>query len=298
LKLQTQKSFAQHVVSQQPIYVLAIVNYEEFGYDMREEFIQRIARERFNGWKSREVFTQLTDNNKPHDMAEAYAIQAELYKIMRTEDLFTDFGGHKVALTSPAIQEMCGVDEPAYGAIFKEFIHQSPYAIKAADFMRVGVEFEVAFEVAEDIPISQTPYDKDSIVDFICAAMPAFELIEDRCADYSKLDAVSILTDRCWCNGIVLGERITDWKNLDLGNAKSKVSLNGVINDEGNTRDALGHPLIGVAWIANHLNKNGSSLKAGDVIMTGSALKTQFINPGDKVTYCIDGLGEVAANVI
>ena len=264
---------------------------------MRQDTIHRIARERFKSWKNRERFTQLLGEDKPADMSEAYAIQSELYNIMRKEDHFTDFGGHKVALTSPAIQKMCGVDEPAYGAVFKEFIYHDHHEINMDDFIRFGIEFEVCFEMGEDVPVSKIPYDKDTIAPFVDSAMPAFELIDDRDADYSHLDAASILTDRCWCNGIVLGSHVSTLKALDIGNLATEVIVNGEINDQGNTRDALGHPLNSVAFVANHLAAHGKQLKAGEVVMTGSALRTQFPKSGDEITYHVLGLGEVSVRV-
>jgi 2-keto-4-pentenoate hydratase len=165
------------------------------------------------------------------------------------------------------------------------------------DFIRFGIEFEVCFEMASDVPLSETPYTKETIAPYIMSAMPAFELIDDRDADYAHLDAASILTDRCWCNGIVLGEAIKDWKALDVGNLASAVVVNGNTNDEGNTRDALGHPLNSVAFVANHLAQHDQQLKAGEVIMTGSALKTQFPKSGDTIIYQISGLGDVSVRV-
>jgi len=164
-------------------------------------------------------------------------------------------------------------------------------------FSLFGIEFEVCFEMAEDVPLSNTPYDKDSIVPFITSAMPAFELIDDRDADYAHLDAASILTDRCWCNGIVLGEKTTDLSGLDIGNLATRVLVNDQSNDHGNTRDALGHPLNSVAFVANHLAQYGKQLKANEVVMTGSALKTQFPKSGDTITYQVSGLGDVSVRV-
>lgn len=265
---------------------------------MDQTTIHRIAMERFKAWKNRERFTQLLGEDKPADMAEAYAIQSELYNIMRAHDRFTEFGGHKVALTSPAIQEMCGVSEPAYGAVFKEFIYDDNHSIDMQDFIRFGIEFEVCIEVGTDVPLRDTPYTKDTIEEFIGSAMPAFELIDDRDADYAHLDAASILTDRCWCHGIVLGERTTNLGSLDIGNLATRVLVNGQSNDHGNTRDALGHPLNSVAFVANHLAQYGKQLMAGELIMTGSALKTQFPKSGDSISYQIAGLGDVSVRVM
>ena len=264
---------------------------------MDQNTIHRIAQERFKGWKNHERFTQLLGEDKPVNMSEAYAIQSALYDIMRKEDNFTEFGGHKVALTSPAIQEMCGVNEPAYGAVFKEFIYSNDHEIDMNDFIRFGIEFEICFEISKDVPAPKTPYTKETILPFIASAMPAFELIDDRDADYAHLDAASILTDRCWCNGIVLGKRTTDLSGFDIGNLATRVIVNGQSNDHGNTRDALGHPLNSVAFVANHLNQYDKQLKAGEVIMTGSALKTQFPKSGDAISYQVASLGEVSVRV-
>lgn len=264
---------------------------------MPDDLIHRIARDRFNGWQNRERFTQLLGDLRPQDMDQAYEAQATLYSIMQEEAGFSDFGGHKVALTSPAIQEMCGVDEPAYGRIFSKFIHQNGYEIEADDFIRLGVEFEVAFEIGEDMPISDSDYDKETVSQFISAAMPAFELIDDRDADYAHLDAMSILCDRCWCNGIVLGSRVEAWNGLDFGDLTTEVIWNGDADETGNTSAALGHPLNSVAFVANHLQKRGEQLRRGEVVMTGSALKTRFPKAGDSIVYRVEGLGEVVANV-
>ncbi len=265
---------------------------------MDRETIYDIAHSRFKDWKERKQFTQLLGADAPAGFEEAYQIQSALYKIMREEDRFTEFGGHKVALTSPAIQEMCGVNEPAYGAIFKEFLHENNHVVDMEDFIRFGIEFEICFEIGEDIPHSDEAYTKETIAPFIASAMPAFELIDDRDADYNHLDAASILTDRCWCNGIVMGEPITNWQQIEIGDCSSKVIVNNQVNDQGNTRDALGHPLNSVAFVANHLQDSGSQLKAGEVIMSGSALKTQFPKSGDTITYSVENLGDVSVRVM
>ncbi len=263
---------------------------------MRTEFIHRVARERFNGWRERKRFSQLLGDDRPADMAEAYHIQAQVYQLMQDEAGFSGFAGHKVALTSPAIQEMCGVDQPAYGSILTEYVHDNDHEANLDDFIRMGIEFEVAVEIGKDLP-TDIEHTKETVAEYISAVMPAFEMIDDRDADYSHLDAMSLLADRCWCSGIVLGKRNENWQHLDIGNLTSEVVWNGDADEKGHTGDALGHPLNSVAFVANHLSENGQQLKAGEIIMTGSALKTRFPKPGDTATYRIDGLGEVSMRV-
>lgn len=256
---------------------------------------EEIARKLFNANQARERFAPLRGEDEPATLEEAYNIQDALYHIMRTETGLDKFGGHKIALTSPDIQAMCGVDQPAYGGLFDVNIFQTGHEPIIANYIRVGFEFEVAFELAEDVPLGQAPFTLETIVPYVKAAMPALEMIDDRDADYADLDAKSILADRCWNGGIVLGKPVYDWQALDLGNLKSSIEWNGETVDHGNTGNALGHPLEGLAWIANHLAERGGALTKGQVVMTGSALKTLFPKAGDTCVYKIEGLGDVIA---
>ena len=95
----------------------------------------------------------------------------------------------------------------------------------------------------------------------------------------------------------MLGTRNEDWRHMDIGNLTSEVVWNGVADEKGYTGDALGHPLNSVAFVTNHLGKRSLQVKAGEIIMTGSALKTRFPKSGDNATYRIEGLGEVSVRV-
>ncbi len=200
-------------------------------------------------------------------------------------------------MTSQAVQQLCGVTEPAYGAIFKSQLYSSGYRVKASDFARLGLEFEIAVELGDDVPEGRDDWTRDTIAPYVHACMPAFELIEDRNADYTQLDAASILTDRCWCVGAVQGEKNLQWRDLNLAECDSQLWINGEQLDQGKTGDSMGHPLNGLAWIARHLSRQGRRLRRGEIIMTGSALKTRVATPGDSVEYRVAGLGKVVVEI-
>jgi 2-keto-4-pentenoate hydratase len=253
--------------------------------------VQRIARKIFEANRRRERFRPLRGADAPGSMDAAYRIQDEVHRLFEVEGGQGPLGGHKIALTSRAVQELCGVDRPAYGAVFAGVIRRSPAVLKAADFMHLGLEFELAVQIGRDVPASGAPYDRASIAPFVDACMPAFELIEDRHADYGDLDAESILTDRCWCAGAVLGAPVAGWRQVDLATTPVELVWNGQVVDRGVAGDSMGHPLDGLAWIANHLAARGRSMSEGEIVITGSALKTRFPEPGAEVTYRIAGLG-------
>ncbi|MEO1067059.1 MAG: fumarylacetoacetate hydrolase family protein [Pseudomonadota bacterium] len=264
---------------------------------MKEDKANRVARDIFSAIVAREPFAPLRGETAPQTLDEAYGVQQALYDIMDAETDVGRIAGHKIALTSPAIQEMCGVDQPVYGAIFEKKIHRSPTSVSLADHQHLGLEFEIAFEMAADVPKDRGSWDADTIAPYVRHCMPAFELIDDRHADYGDLDAISLLTDRCWCGGIVLGEPVTDWQSLDLTALAGTLTWNGEEIDRGLTGAALGNPLSGLAWVANNLGERGLFLREGEVVMTGSALKTRFPVAGDEVIYSVEGLGEVSVTM-
>jgi 2-keto-4-pentenoate hydratase len=261
-----------------------------------QQKVARIARRIFEGHEQRQRFERLRGELAPASLDEAYDVQDEVHRLFK-EAGWGELAGHKIALTSKAVQELCGVDQPAGGAIFARTVHRSPATVRMADFMHLGLEFELGVRLGADLPASGAPYTRASVAGAVGACMPAFELIEDRGADYGDLDAASILTDKCWCGGVVLGPEIADWRGLDVERAPALLSWNGEVVDQGVTGAAMGHPFEGLAWLANLLAGRGRAMKAGEIVITGSALRTRFPEAGDEVTYRIAGLGETSVRV-
>jgi 2-keto-4-pentenoate hydratase len=259
--------------------------------------VARIARHIFEGHERRRRFERLRGALAPASLDEAYEVQDAVHRLFRDAG-WGELAGHKIALTSKPIQELCGVDQPAGGAIFARTVHPSPATIRLADFMHLGLEFELGLRLGADLPPSSVPYTRESVAGAVAACMPAFELIEDRGADYGDLDATSILTDKCWCGGVVLGPEVAGWRRLDLARAPVELVWNGAVVDRGVTGAAMGHPFEGLAWLANLLAARGRAMKAGEIVITGSALRTRFPEAGDEVAYRIEGLGETTVRVV
>jgi 2-keto-4-pentenoate hydratase len=192
------------------------------------------------------------------------------------------------------MQQMTGVDQPAAGAIFSAAIHPSPARVALGAYHHLGVEFEVAVRLADDLPASGGPWTRASVAEHVAACLPAFELVEDGDADYKTLDAFTLVAQNTWNGGVVLGAPVTAWRQLDLETAVTRAWVNDQPAGQGKTGDALGHPLEAVAWLANLLNRRGRMLGRGMIVMTGSSITTKFPAPGDRVRFAIDGLGEIA----
>jgi 2-keto-4-pentenoate hydratase len=257
------------------------------------ETIDATARAAFNTYKTRTRYRPLDAALRAAPLADAYRIQDALHRVM-AEAGRGEIAGWKIALTSRAMQQMTGVDQPAAGAIFSKVVHASPARIDVAAYHHLGVEFEVAVRVGDDLPATGGPWTRASVAGHVAACLPAFELVEDGDADYKTLDAFTLIAQNTWNGGVVLGPAVTEWRGVDLERAVTRCWVNDRPGGQGKTGDAMGHPLEAVAWLANLLNGRGRRLERGMIVMTGSSITTKFLAPGDRVRFVIDGLGEVA----
>jgi len=243
--------------------------------------------------RARARYRPLDASIRKAPLDDAYRIQDALHRLM-IEAGRGEVAGWKIALTSKAMQQMTGVDQPAAGAIFSKLVHPSPARLDVAAYHHLGVEFEVAVRLGEDLPASRGPWTRASVADRVAACLPAFELVEDGNADYKALDAFTLVAQNTWNAGIVVGPPVTAWRRIDLERAVTRCWINDHPAGEGKTGDALGHPLEAVAWLANLLNRRNRMLERGMIVMTGSSITTKFPAPGDRVRFAIEGLGEVA----
>jgi 2-keto-4-pentenoate hydratase len=193
------------------------------------------------------------------------------------------------------MQKFCGIDHPIGGVVLANRLHRSGATIHCADFGRLGLEFEIAVRIKSDVPATATPLTVEKITPYIAGVCAAIELVDDRAADYTHLDVLALLSDNSWNGGIVLSELVTDWP--DLESVLGKATKDGAAIGEGHGRDILGHPFNSVAWLAAHLASRGESLKAGQIVMTGSVMKTIFPTDDALYAFSLENIGNVSVTV-
>ncbi len=255
--------------------------------------VDATARAAFETYTTRTRYRPLDAALRAAPLEDAYRIQDALHRVM-AEAGRGELAGWKIALTSKAMQQMTGVDQPAAGAIFSKVIHASPARVDVAAYHHLGIEFEVAVRVGDDLPAGGGPWTRASVAGKVAACIPAFELVEDGDADYKMLDAFTLIAQNTWNGGVVLGPTVTAWRSIDLERAVTRCWVNDQPAGQGKTGDAMGHPFEAVAWLANLLNGRGLTLRRGMIVMTGSSITTKFPSPGDRVRFVVEGLGEVA----
>jgi 2-keto-4-pentenoate hydratase len=248
---------------------------------------QAAARYVLDAHRSRADYRNLPPEIAPRTLADAYAAQAALAPLLEAQ--FGPVAGLKIATTTKVMQALMGIDHPCGGLIFARRIHASPTRIRLAEHVRLMVECELALRLGRDLAGPAESFTAASVAPAIAAVMPAFELIEDRNADYKSTSALSMIADNCWNAGIVIGPDVPfDLARPPVGTL-GRLTINGAQNHEGRTED----PLATLAWIANLANQNGRPLAADMVVITGSVIPTLPIAAGDRFVFSLDGLGSV-----
>jgi 2-keto-4-pentenoate hydratase len=253
--------------------------------------LQAMAQWMWDARQRRLPYRNLPDELRPASIAEAYAAQEAYYRL--AESTYGPVAGAKIATTTKVMQALMGIDHPCGGAIFSRTIHRSPATLRAADFVNLRIESEIALALDADLPASGAPWTRERVAPAVAGAMPAFELIEDRNADYATTQASSLIVENCWNGGIVIGAP----QRMPLGDLvgiKGRLTLGGKVVGEGAAED----PCATLAWLANHLAERGRDLKAGMVVITGSLIATVSIAAGQRAVFAVDRLGEVAMDVV
>jgi 2-keto-4-pentenoate hydratase len=240
-----------------------------------------------------EQFLPFAKERGINDVAAAYRVQdAYARRLMAAGN--TQPGGFKIGLTTKKMQEMCGIDSPVAGYVAAKRIYTAPTTVDAMEHTHLGLEFEVAVKLGRDLPFRAAPYAQGEVTQDILVA-PGVELVDDRNCDYATLEALSLIADNSWNAGIVVG----NWQEppADLGAVEGVVTLNGQEIGRGFGRDALGHPFIPLTWLANFRAGTDRPLQKGDIVMTGSLIRTNFPTEACKYRYELAGLGAVEVEV-
>jgi len=226
---------------------------------------------------------------RPRDRAAGYAVQAALEKASR-EKLF----GWKIAATSAAGQKHINVAGPLAGRILAEtVIPDGGTASMQGNEMRVG-EPEYAFRMARDLAPRTTPYSVQEVLDAVGTLHPAIEIPDSRFADFVAAGEAQLIADNACAHLFVLGPATTaDWRAIDLVEDRPTITLRGE-RYIGHGKNVLGDPRIALAWCANELRALGLTLRAGEVVTTGTCHPPLPISAGDEFAADFGAIGKVS----
>ena len=216
------------------------------------------------------------------DVAKAYAVQREYVRLLLAAH-GGEMAGYKIGLTTKRMQAMCNIDSPVAGVILKDRVHASGVKLSLGAYGHVGLEFEIAVRIGRDLQADGQKPTLEEVADAVDAVAPAIEIIDDRGADYRELDALSLIADNGWNGGIVLGAFVRPWP--DLTSVEAAVSLEARSSTAVSAARFSATRFIQWPGWRPHLAETGSTLRAGDLVMTGSLVTTKFPDQSSSYRY-------------
>jgi 2-oxo-hept-3-ene-1,7-dioate hydratase len=242
--------------------------------------------------KERRQAPQLTKTWPDLTMEDAYAISTEVAnrKIKAGARLI----GHKVGLTSKAMQRSSQIDEPDYGHLLDNMMIADGAKIAHENFCLPRVEIELAFILGKALkgPGVGLP----EVLRATEYVVPAIEIVDARLQDPRKIfDTVS---DNGAAAGIVIGGRPVGPMDIDLRWVGGIMYRNSEIEETGVAAGVLGHPALGVAWLANKLGQHGVALEPGHLVLAGSFTRVVFAKKGDTLHADFGPLGGIAVQFV
>lgn len=244
-------------------------------------------------WRDGTKIDALEARLRPQSRAEGYAVQAALER-QSSGRLF----GWKIAATSEAGQKHINVAGPMAGRIMSDtVIADGGTASMKGNEMRVG-EPEFAFRMGRDLPPRAAPYTVDEVLAAVETLHPAIEIPDSRFVDFAGAGEAQLIADNACAHLFVLGAATAaDWRAMDLVAERPQITLRGE-HYIGHGRNVLGDPRIALAWLANELRGLGITLRAGEVVTTGTCHPPLPIQAGDHFAADFGVLGEVSVGFV
>jgi len=261
--------------------------------------IQQLAQRLDVAERSRQQIRQFSLDYPSINIEEAYAIQRAWVEMKINAGL--RLVGHKIGLTSRAMQVSSNITEPDYGALLDNMFFDEGSDIPFERFIVPRVEVELAFILGKDLTgPGISLFDVLEATDWV---IPALEIIDARIEQIDQKTQITrkvfdTISDNAANAGVIMGGRAIKPTEFDLRRVPAILYRNGVIEESGVSAAVLNHPAKGVAWLANKLSAYGVGLKAGQIILGGSFTRPVAARPGDTFHVDYDQLGSISCRFI
>lgn len=242
--------------------------------------------------RMRTQVAQLSTTFPDIEIADSYAIQSEVArrKLKSGRRLI----GHKVGLTSKAMQQSVGIGEPDYGHLFDDMMVADGAKVRHADYCVPRVEPELAFVLGK--PLKGPGIGLLDVLRATEYVVPAIEIIDARVQNPRKI--FDTVADNGAAAGIVLGGRPVGPNDVDLRWVGAVFYRNSEIEETGIAAGVLGHPALGIAWLANKVGVFGTVLEPGHVMLSGSFTRPVMAERGDTLHADFGPLGGIAVQFV
>lgn len=221
--------------------------------------------------------------------AQAYAIQRAWFNLKVADG--ARLIGHKIGLTSRAMQELLGVDQPDYGFLLDSMVVASNSTLSRADFLLPRIEPEIAFWLAKDL--KGPGITVEDVLAATRGVSPALELVDSRIANW-QITLCDTIADNASSARVIVSEQVIPVADLDLAAETVVLTRNGEMVGSGNGAAVIGHPAAAVAWLANKLAEYDVVMQAGQLILPGAMCAAATVAAGETYRARFSTLGEVS----
>ncbi len=257
---------------------------------LTEEQRREAAQQILQAERDRKPVRQLSQTFPAMEIEDAYRVQA-----LWAEERIAKGArvvGHKIGLTSRAMQMASKMTEPDYGRILDDALYNDGAQIAADAFIKPRLEVELAFVMGEDLEGPGTRiYDVLRATEFI---VPALEIIDYRTEVPRAI--TDTIADNAAFGAIVIGGRTIRPMDVDIRWVGATLSKNGIIEESGVSAAIMGHPAAGVAWLVNKLHAVGAKLLKGQIVLAGSFTRPVDIAAGDVIHADYGPLGAIGVS--
>ena len=254
--------------------------------------LQKAAQALRSARSERRTIPRISETFGIHDIDSAYVIGN-----LNTDDALMHgrrISGKKIGLTSQAVQQQLGVDQPDFGVLFADMEYLTGDEVSSKRLVQPKAEGEVAFVVGRDLEDDAMTWSRFLLG--IEYALPAIEIVDSVIDDW-KITLVDTVADNASCGVYVLGTTPRRVSDLTLPECKMQFLKNDQAVSEGSGAACLGNPLYAAWWLAKTLVKFGQPLRAGDVVLSGALGPMITCFQGDRLEVQISGLGRVACRI-
>ncbi|MGH3436169.1 MAG: 2-keto-4-pentenoate hydratase [Sciscionella sp.] len=242
--------------------------------------------------RDRKAIEPFTDADPTLTMADGYAVQAELTRLILADG--DRIIGYKVGVTSKPMQRLIGVDSPDYGPVLSSTVYRNGDAVSLAGFIQPKIEAEIVFVLGEPLRgPGVTVTDAHRATAGVAAAM---EIVDSRFADW-RIKLADTVADLASNGAVAVSGNLVALSGVDPRLVGMTLTRNGELVDTGAGAAALGDPLTVVAWLANTLGEVGIGLEPGHLVMTGALHAAVPMTAGDVFRADFDRLGPVTVRV-
>ncbi|MFC5003585.1 2-keto-4-pentenoate hydratase [Dactylosporangium cerinum] len=221
------------------------------------------------------------------DVGAAYAVQREI--TLNRQSLGARTVGHKIGLTSAAVQRQLGVDQPDFGVLFDDMDVSALDPVPVGGLLQPRIEAEVAFLLRADLTGDLSAAAVRAAVDVM---VPALEIVDSRIAGWD-ISIADTIADNASSGLFVLGDDRVGLDALEPVDIQMELSVDGAVVSKGAGSACLGDPLAALAWLAAAARDLGDPLLAGQVVLSGALGPMVPVLPGMRVTAAFTGLGTV-----